>query len=85
MSMKGELIMARHKVEISGVNTSNIKVLSSKEMEELFIMAGCDKLVFPNNRKPWICDKVKYSLDNCKDIFLLNQILLASMQRFIKN
>ena len=28
--------MARHKVEISGVNTANIKVLSSSEMEELF-------------------------------------------------
>ena len=28
--------MARHKVEISGVNTANIKVLSSKEMVELF-------------------------------------------------
>lgn len=28
--------MARHKVEISGVNTANIKVLSSKEMIELF-------------------------------------------------
>lgn len=28
--------MARHKVEISGVNTANIKVLSSEEMEELF-------------------------------------------------
>lgn len=29
--------MARHKVEISGVNTANIKVLSSEEMKELFI------------------------------------------------
>ena len=28
--------MARHKVEISGVNTANIKVLSSEKMEELF-------------------------------------------------
>lgn len=28
--------MARHKVEISGVNTANIKVLSSREMEALF-------------------------------------------------
>ena len=28
--------MARHKVEISGVNTANIKVLSSEEMIELF-------------------------------------------------
>lgn len=29
--------MARHKVEISGVNTANIKVLSSEEMDQLFI------------------------------------------------
>lgn len=29
--------MAKHKVEISGVSTSNIKVLSQEEMEELFI------------------------------------------------
>ena len=28
--------MARHKVEISGVNTANIKVLSNNEMTELF-------------------------------------------------
>lgn len=28
--------MARHKVEISGVNTANIKVLASEEMEDLF-------------------------------------------------
>lgn len=29
--------MARHKVEISGVNTANIKVLSNDEMKQLFI------------------------------------------------
>ena len=28
--------MARHKVEICGVNTANIKVLSNEEMVELF-------------------------------------------------
>jgi RNA polymerase sporulation-specific sigma factor len=28
--------MARHKVEICGVNTANIKVLSNEEMTELF-------------------------------------------------
>ena len=33
--MKGEN-MARHKVEICGVNTANIKVLSNEEMKELF-------------------------------------------------
>ena len=35
--------MARHKVEISGVNTANIKVLSSEETDKLFIkMANGD-------------------------------------------
>ena len=29
--------MARHKVEICGVNTANIKVLSSEETKQLFI------------------------------------------------
>lgn len=29
--------MARHKVEISGVNTANIKVLTNEEMKELFV------------------------------------------------
>ena len=30
--------MARHKVEICGVNTANIKVLSNEEMINLFMM-----------------------------------------------
>lgn len=34
--MKGDFLMARHKVEISGVDTANIKVLSSEEMSVLF-------------------------------------------------
>ena len=35
--MKGDfLIMSRHKVEITGVNTANIKVLTNEETKELF-------------------------------------------------
>ena len=34
--MKGDFFMARHKVEICGVNTANMKVLSSEETKELF-------------------------------------------------
>ena len=34
--MKGDSKMARHKVEINGVNTANIKVLTNEEMIELF-------------------------------------------------
>ena len=34
--MKGDFLdMARHKVEICGVNTANIKVLSNEEMENI--------------------------------------------------
>ena len=36
IDMKGDFFMARHKVEICGVNTANIKVLSNEEMIELF-------------------------------------------------
>lgn len=37
--------MARYKVEISGINTSNIKVLTQEEMNELFLkMKNGDKL-----------------------------------------
>jgi RNA polymerase sporulation-specific sigma factor len=34
--LKGDFFMARYKVEICGVNTANIKVLSNEEMMELF-------------------------------------------------
>ena len=34
--MKGDFFMARHSVEICGVNTANIKVLSHDEMMDLF-------------------------------------------------
>ena len=34
--MKGDFFMARHKVEICGVNTANIKVLNADEVTELF-------------------------------------------------
>jgi RNA polymerase sporulation-specific sigma factor len=36
VNRKGGFFVARHKVEISGVNTANIKVLSTEEMTELF-------------------------------------------------
>ena len=36
MSMKGDFFMSRHKVEITGVNTANIRVLKNEEMIELF-------------------------------------------------
>lgn len=65
-------------------------IIMIREMEELFLIAGCDKLIFPNNRKPWICDKVNYSLENCRDISLLNKIkelynmYLIKRERFMR-
>ena len=46
--------MARHKVEISGVNTANIKTLSFEKMEELFsgnyeLMTNCLVNMLYNN------------------------------------
>ena len=44
------ITIAKHKVEITGINTSEIKVLTDKEKEELFIrlkngdMAAKDEL-----------------------------------------
>ena len=49
-------IMSRYKVEISNVNTANIKVLKQKEMEELFIkmhngdMLAKDELINGNEK-----------------------------------
>ncbi len=36
MNVKGDFLMARHKVEIANVNTANIKVLNNDEQIELF-------------------------------------------------
>jgi len=68
--------MARHKVEISGVNTSNIKVLSSEETKELFkkmqegdsfarddLINGNLKLVLS------IIKKFNNKVDNLDDLF----------------
>ena len=68
--------MARHKVEISGVNTANIKVLSSEEMEELFIkMKNGDKFarddLVKGNLKLVLSILKRFSgkVDNLDDLF----------------
>ena len=82
--------MARHKVEISGVNTANIKVLSSKEMEELFIklkngdpfarndlVQGNLKLVLS------ILRKFSGKVDNLDDLFQIGCVgLLKAIDNF---
>lgn len=76
--------MARHKVEISGVNTADIKVLSSEETEELFkklrdgdefarndLINGNLKLVLS------IIQKFNYRNENLDDLFQVGCIGLV--------
>lgn len=82
--------MARHKVEISGVNTSNIKVLSSKEMEELFIkMKNGDKFaredLVKGNLKLVLSILRKFAskVDNLDDLFQIGCVgLLKAIDNF---
>ena len=88
--MKGEFFMARHKVEISGVNTSNIKVLSSEEMEELFIKMkngdpfARDDLVKGNLKLVLsILRKFASKVDNLDDLFQIGCVgLLKAIDNF---
>ena len=82
--------MARHKVEISGVNTANIKVLSSKEMNELFkkmkegnpfarddLVSGNLKLVLS------ILKRFNNKCDNMDDLFQVGCVgLLKAIDNF---
>lgn len=82
--------MARHKVEISGVNTANIQVLTQDEMEELFkklkngdesarerLVNGNLKLVLS------ILRKFSKHVDNMDDLFQIGCIgLLKAIDNF---
>ena len=82
--------MARHKVEISGVNTANIKVLTNEEMNELFkrvkngdtkareeLVNGNLKLVLS------ILKKFSKHVDNMDDLFQIGCIgLLKAIDNF---
>jgi len=82
--------MARHKVEISGVDTANIKVLSSEEMSELFNrLKNGDKsareLLVNGNLKlvlsilKFFCNKA----DNMDDLFQIGCVgLLKAIDNF---
>ena len=68
--------MARHKVEICGVNTANIKVLSNEEVKQLFILmkngdsSARDKLVEGNLKLVLsILKKFYNKVDNLDDLF----------------
>ena len=74
--MKGDFYMARHKVEICGVNTANIKVLSSDETKKLFNdlkngdESARDRLVEGNLKLVLsILKKFYNKVDNLDDLF----------------
>ena len=82
--------MARHKVEICGVNTANIKVLSNEEMKELFkkmkegdknakeeLIEGNLKLVLS------ILKKYNNRTDNMDDLFQIGTVgLIKAINNF---
>ena len=82
--------MARHKVEISGVNTANIKVLRGEEMEELFIKMrngdpfARDDLVQGNLKLVLsILRKFGGKVDNLDDLFQIGCVgLLKAIDNF---
>lgn len=82
--------MARHKVEISGVNTANIQVLTQEEMEELFKKlkdgdeTARDRLVNGNLKLVLsILRKFSKHVDNMDDLFQIGCIgLLKAIDNF---
>lgn len=82
--------MARHKVEISGVNTANIKVLTTEEMNELFkrVKNGDTKAreeLVNGNLKLVLSVLKKFSkhVDNMDDLFQIGCIgLLKAIDNF---
>ena len=85
--------MARHKVELSGVNTANLKVLRNEEMYELFKeykkgdMVAKDKLVNGNLKLVLsILRKYNNRCDNMDDLFQVGCIgLIKAIDNFDLN
>lgn len=88
--MKGDFFMARYKVEISGVNTADIKVLTNEEMTELFIkMQSGDKFakedLINGNLKLVLSILRKFNnrTDNMDDLFQVGCIgLIKAIDNF---
>lgn len=83
------ITIAKHKVEITGINTSEIKVLTDKEKEELFIrlknddMAAKDELANGNLKLVLsILRKYQNRCDNMDDLF---QIGCVGLMKAIDN
>mgnify|MGYP002562816465 CR=1 FL=1 len=90
MNLKGDFFMARHRVEIVGVNTANINVLSNEEMLQLFnefhngdlqakeqLIKGNLKLVLS------VLKKYNNRTDNLDDLFQIGCIgLIKAIDNF---
>ena len=83
------IIIAKHKVEITGINTSEIKVLTDKEKEELFIrlkngdMTAKEELANGNLKLVLsILRKYQNRCDNMDDLF---QIGCVGLMKAIDN
>ena len=88
--MKGDFFMARHRVEIVGVNTANISVLSNEEMLELFKqlkqgnLQAKEKLI-NGNLKLILSVLKKYNnrTDNLDDLFQIGCVgLIKAIDNF---
>lgn len=87
------IIIAKHKVEITGINTSEIKVLTDKEKEELFIKLkkGDQKardLLAEGNLKLVLSILKKYQnrTDNMDDLFQIGCVgLMKAIDNFDLN
>jgi RNA polymerase sporulation-specific sigma factor len=88
--LKGVFILARHKVDITGINTSSIKVLKAEEMNTLFIkfqkgdMNAREQLVNGNLKLVLsILKKFNNRTDNMDDLFQIGCIgLLKAIDNF---
>ena len=88
--MKGGFFIARHKVDISGVNTANIKVLSNEEQIELFKKYNkgdelAKELLIEGNLKLVLSILKKFSnrVDNMDDLFQVGCIgLIKAIDNF---
>lgn len=87
--MKGVIIIAKYKVEITGINTSEIKVLTDKEKEELFNrlkngdLSARDELANGNLKLVLsVLRKYQNRCDNMDDLF---QIGCVGLMKAIDN
>ena len=84
------IIIAKHKVEITGINTTNLKVLSDKEKKELFIkykngnLDARDDLVNGNLKLVLsILKKYQSRVENLDDLFQIGCVgLIKAIDNF---